>query len=130
MFTVRFSRGFVRGFVRPLAGHTPPADASPGRVLLACGILRMIPLLGALALGLPQTSSAQAVGTMQATARVVPASVAWAAMAEGREAAHRAAGERPGRYVLSRGGLLLTRAEIRPFGGRRLLIVTVHHPHN
>lgn len=121
---------FHSAFVSPLPGRTTPAGGSPGRTLQAGGILRMIALMGALALGVPQTSSAQALGTMQVTARVVPASVAWAGVAQGREAARSAARERSGRLIVRRSRLLLTRAEIRPSGGRRLLIVTIHHPHN
>jgi hypothetical protein len=125
MFTVRFEVGFVRPLRR-----TPRASASPGQSFGAGGMLRGLALLGWLALGLPRTSSAQALGTMQVSARVVPASVAWAGVAEGREAARIAAKQRWGRPIVRRGGLLLTQAEIRPLGGRRLLIVTIHHPHN
>jgi hypothetical protein len=126
MFTVHFPTGLLR----PLRGHSLPARTSPGRVLPHGGILRLIVLSAALALGLPQMSSAQALGTMQVSARVVPASVAWAGVAEGREAARIAAKQRWGRPIVRRGGLLLTQAEIRPLGGRRLLIVTIHPPHN
>ena len=64
----------------------------------------MAALLGCLALGLPGTSSAQALGTMQVAARVVPASVGWTGLAEAGVAARS--------------------------GGRGLLIVTIQHPHN
>ena len=126
MFTVHFPTGPVRH----LPGRTLPAGTGPGRALPGGGILRLIVLPAALALGLPQMSSAQALGTMQVSARVVPASVAWAGVAEGREAARSAAKQRWGKHIVRRGGLLLTQAEIRPLGGGRLLIVTIHHPHN
>jgi len=125
MFTMLFHRGFVPAPPRP----TPRAGGSPGHPFLPGGILLGMALLGSLVLGLPQTSSAQALGTMQVTARVVDASVAWAGVAEGREAARAARGQ-SGRPLVRRNRLLLTRAEIRPSGGRRLLIVTIHHPHN
>ena len=126
MFTLRFHSGFVNS----LPGPTPPACGSSGPVLPAGGILRLIALLGALAVGLQQPLSAQAPGTMQVTARVVPASVAWAGIAEGTEAARSAARERSGRHLVRRSRLFLTRAEIRSSGVRPLLIVTIHQPHN
>jgi hypothetical protein len=91
-------------------------------------------LLGVLGLGLPGTSSAQALGTMQVGARVVPASVGWAGLAEAGVVARSAAGWQPGRALIRRGGLVHATAEIHPSsglaGGRRLLIVTIQHPHN
>jgi acyl dehydratase len=125
MFTVRLRVGFVRPLRR-----TPQADASPGQSFAAGGLLRGMALLGCLTLGLPQTSSAQAFGTMQVTARVVSASVAWTGVAEAGEAARTAAREQYGRPLVRRRGLVHARAEIRPSEGRRLLIVTIQHPHN
>jgi hypothetical protein len=87
-------------------------------------------VLGWLALGLPQTSSAQALGMMQVTARVVAASVAWTGIAEAGEVARTAAREQYGRPLVRRSGLVHARAEIHPSEGRRLLIVTIQHPHN
>ncbi len=64
-----------------------PAGLTTGQAFRAGGILRMAALLGFLALGLPGTSSVQALGTMQVGARVVPASVGWTGLAEARAAA-------------------------------------------
>lgn len=126
MFTARLHRGFV-GSLRILTG---PAGPSTGQDSRAGRILRVLALLGLLALGLPGTSSAQALGTMQVTARVVPASVAWTGVAEAGVAARSVARQGPGRALTRRTGLVQTRAEIRPAGGRRLLIVTIQHPRN
>jgi hypothetical protein len=125
MFTVHFQVGFVRPSRR-----TQQVGASPRKSFAVGGILRGMALLGWLAPGLPQTSSAQALGTMQVTARVVAASVAWTGVAEAGEAARTAAREQYGRPLVRRSGLVYARAEIRPSEGRRLLIVTIQHPHN
>jgi hypothetical protein len=123
------------GLAHPLARLTQPAGATFGQAFRAGGKLRMATVLGLLALGLPGTSSAQALGTMQVTARVVPASVAWTGLAEARVSARGAAALQPGRTFIRRGGLVQSTAQIHPFGdrpsgGRRLLIVTIQHPHN
>lgn len=122
------------GFGRPLLGLTQPAGATSGKTFRVGGILRMAALLGCLALGLPGMSSAQALGTMQVAARVVPASVGWTGLAEARVAVRSAAARQPGWAFIRRGGLVQTTAQIHPSsgraGGRGLLIVTIQHPHN
>jgi hypothetical protein len=125
------------GFARPLPGLTQPTCATSGKTgktFRAWGTLRMAALLGCLALGLPGTSSAQALGTMQVAARVVPASVGWTGLAEARAAARSVAARQPGWAFIRRAGLVHATAQIqpssRPAGGRRLLIVTLQHPHN
>jgi hypothetical protein len=121
-------------FGRPLPGLIQPAGATSDRALQAGWILRMAALLGFLALGLPGTSSAQALGTMQVAARVVPASVGWTGLAEARVAARSAVALQPGQAFIRRGGLVHTTAQIHPSSGpatgRSLLIVTIQHPHN
>jgi hypothetical protein len=124
MFPLHFQVGSI-----PLSHRPQQAGAGPGQCFLAGRILRGVALLGALALGLPRTASAQSLGTMQVTARVVPASVAWTGVAEAGEAARTAARERYGRPLVRRRGLVHAWAEIHPSEGR-LLIVTIQHPHN
>jgi len=126
MFTMRLPSGRVPS----PPGCTPPAGGSPDRSFAAGGIHLRIALLGSLALGYPQMSSAQGLGTMQVSARVVSASVAWAGVAEAREATRGAARELSGRPLVRRGRMIQSRAEIRRSGRGRLLIVTIHHPHN
>jgi hypothetical protein len=130
MFTARIHMGCGTRF----PGFTQSAGMTSGRALQAGWIPRMAALLGLLALGLPGTSSAQALGTMQVAARVVPASVGWTGLAEASIAARGAAGREPGRALIHRGRLVHATAEIHPSnglaGGRRLLIVTIQHPHN
>jgi hypothetical protein len=121
-------------FARPLPGLTRPAGATSGQPCRAGGILRLAAVLGLLALGLPGTASAQALGTMQVTARVVPATVGWTGLSEAGVAARSAAVGQPGSALIRRGRLVRATAEIQPTSGRsggpRLLIVTIQHPHN
>ena len=126
MFTARFPIGFGR----PLPGRTRPGGVTSGQASRGDGVLRVAALMGFLALGLPGTSSAQALGTMQVAAQVVPASVGWTGLAEAMVAARSAAAHPPGRTFIRRGGLVQTTAKIHPSGGRGLLIVTLQHPHN
>ena len=137
MFTARLHIGLYR----PLPGLTQQADATSGkvgRIFRAGRICRMVALLGVLALGLHGTSSAQALGTMQVAARVVPAAVGWTGLAEAGVAASAAARQPgrafPGGAFIRRAGLVHASAQIHPVndraGGRRLLIVTLQHPHN
>lgn len=126
MFTTRFHIPSVG----PRPAPARAARASQNRASRAGRIFRMAGLSGFLALGLPGAASAQALGTMQVTARVVPASAAWTGLAEAGVAARSVARQGPGRPLIRRSGLVQARAEIRPSGGRRLLLVTIHHPHN
>lgn len=126
MFMLRFRRGFIR----MMPATTQSTAETPGRAVLAGGFLRLAVLLASLPLGLPRTLYAQALGTMQVTARVVPAAVAWDGVAEAREAAQSAALVPSGRPLVLRGRLIQTRAEIWPSAGPGLLVVTIHHLHN
>jgi hypothetical protein len=126
MFTVRLG---TRRFLSP-RGRNAASSVHPGYATPARRILCLLAVTGALASTLPRTSSAQALGTMQVTARVVPASVAWAGVAEVGHAVRSATADPAGRVSVRRGRLIQGRTEIRSSGGRRLLIVTIQHPHN
>jgi hypothetical protein len=129
-----FTAGSYIGFGCRLPGFTQPVGVTSGWAFRPGWILRMAAVLGFLALGLPGSSSAQGLGTMQVAARVVPASVSWTGLAEARVATRGAAGQQPGRAMIRRGRLVHATAEIHPSSGlagaRRLLIVTIQHPHN
>ena len=126
MFTVRLGTRYRL----PPRGLHAASSVHPGCAAPARRILCLLTLTGGLASTLPRTSSAQAQGTMQVTARVVPASVAWAGVAEVGQALRSATGDPAGRVSVRRGRLTQARTEIRSSGGRRLLIVTIQHPHN
>jgi hypothetical protein len=87
-------------------------------------------LLALLAAGAPGGVSAQAAGTMQVTARVLPAEAGWSGLAEARSLV-RGVLEAPRMAPATRrAGLVRTRAELAPINGRRRLLVTIHYPHN
>ena len=83
-----------------------------------------------LAAGLPDGASAQALGTMQVTARVVPGGPAWAALAEARLVGRQALLAPGAGSKLRRAELVQARAELASTGGRRRLVVTVDYPRN
>jgi KaiC/GvpD/RAD55 family RecA-like ATPase len=104
--------------------------AAAGHPRLACHAARIAILAGLLALGLPVTSSAQALGTMQVTAHVLPASAAWAGITLTAAAARSAIRSQSGLPHTSRDGLVHARSEIVESGGRRRLLVSIQYPHN
>jgi len=126
MFTSRF-RG---GFVLKSPGRTRPTAERAGTVGPPGGSLIRLVLLGLLAVGLPRMSYAQALGTMQVTARVIPGAVAWSGLAEAQAAARSAAGTRSWMPVVRRGRLVQARAEIRASAGLGLVVVTINHLRN
>ena len=93
-------------------------------------ILRSAAFCGVLVLGLPGSSSAQAIGTMRIGARVLPAAASWTGIGE-VEAAARLISNRPATApVIRRTGVLQTRAELIRSDQRSLLLITVQHPKN
>jgi hypothetical protein len=119
-----------RGCFDPISpGRAQPAAGSRSDVRAGEVLCRTV-FLGILALALPQASYAQALGTMQVTARVVPAPVAWTGLAEAGEAARSAVRDPSAMPVVRRGRLLQARAEIRDSACSGLLIVTVQHLRN
>jgi hypothetical protein len=119
----------------PLA-RTP---ASPAPTCAAAGIRRgcsagAMLRLGLLALPLmvafPGWASAQALGTMQVTARVLPGRPAWAGLAEAQMLAREALLSPAAGLDVRRAGLVQARAELATIGGRRRLLVTVDYPRN
>jgi hypothetical protein len=117
-------------------GHPRQGPAASG-VLPVCGremsvraILRLGLVVLPLAAGLPGGASAQALGTMQATARVLPGGAAWSGLGEARILARHVILSSPAGPDLRRGDLVLARAELASTGGRRHLLVRVDYPRN
>ncbi|MGH7580487.1 MAG: hypothetical protein ACREM9_09980 [Gemmatimonadales bacterium] len=126
MFTARRHTSY--GSWAPLVGGAAEAADERGR---ANGrILRFGAFCALLVLGLPGATSAQAIGTMQVSARVVSATAAWTGLREAGLAARQAAGEPNGPPAVRDNGVLRTRAEVRESRGRRFLLVTIQHPRN
>lgn len=92
--------------------------------------LRAASVFAALALVLPGAASAQALGTMQVRARVLPARVGWHALAEVSALARHAVLALEEGAVTRRAGLVQAHAEVALVSGRRRLLVTIHHPYN
>jgi hypothetical protein len=95
-----------------------------------CTPLRLAALVVAMSVASSHRASAQALGTVQVSARVLPASVSWSGVGEAARAAHDLLRHPAGGPVLRRSGLVRTRAVLEPAGGRQLLLVTIQHPYN
>jgi len=91
---------------------------------------RAVAVCALLAAGLPAICYAQAIGTMQATARVVPAAAAWTGVSVAGHAARAAVGISTGHPMILRDGLVRAAGEIRTARNRREVLVTIQHPHN
>lgn len=74
--------------------------------------------------------SAQGVGTMQVTARVLPAGASWTGLSEARAAALAVLRDSSSRSSSRRTDLVRAYAELQGVGSRRRLLITLHHPHN
>ena len=93
-------------------------------------LLRLVGLSSLLAAALPGRVSAQGVGTMQVSARVLPGGPTWTALSEARAAALTVLGDPFARSSNRRTHLVKTYAELQGEGFRRRLLITLHHPHN
>ena len=118
------------------AAQTPavpaPTDAAAGtrRGCSAGAMLRLGLLTVPLMVSFPGWASAQALGTMQVTARVLPGRPSWAGLAEAQILAREALLSPAAGREIRRAGLVQARAEVATTGGRRRLLVTVHYPRN
>jgi hypothetical protein len=93
-------------------------------------ILRLACLAALLSAGTSGGAHAQGIGTMQVTARVLPARPSWVALEETRAAALAVLHEPSTPAGRRRSRLVLTRAEFQAQGSRRTLVVTLDYPHN
>jgi hypothetical protein len=105
------------------------AGTADRQTLPVAGWVRIPALLGLLALALPGTSAAQASGTMQVSARVLPATAAWTGVTEAGLAAQSLSQRGFSTPAVRRTGTAFARAERHPADDRRVL-VTVHYPRN
>lgn len=124
MFTPRFhSRP-------PSSGPAPGGGVTGiGRRSRLGGVLRFGLLPPLLAATVTTGVSAQALGTMQVTARVLPGRPGWTAVSEAGALA-RSVVSTGARAQSRHAGLVRTRAEVASVQGRRRLLITVHYPHN
>jgi hypothetical protein len=73
---------------------------------------------------------AQGIGTMQVTARVLPAGPSRVALEETRAVTAAALREPWTLSTIRRTRLVRTRADLLAQGSRRTLVITLHYPHN
>ena len=114
-----------------------PAGAPevPGAHSMAGAVLKLGLLAVSLVAAVPGAASAQALGTMQVTARVRPGAPSWAGLAEAqtlaRQVLFRPSGFGPhGRAEVRRAGLVQAHADFAPASGPRRLVITVDYPRN
>jgi hypothetical protein len=125
MFPSRFHNG--RGSLGPAPG-APMAGAARTSRSGALPGLGLITLLVAVAR--PDGVSAQALGTMQVTARVIPGEPGWAAFSEASALARQVGSPSVSQSETRRVGLVQARAELASGQGRRRLLITIHYLHN
>lgn len=119
----------------PLA-RTPTSPAPVGaaagtwRGCSAGAMLRLGLLAVPLMVSFPGWASAQALGTMQVTARVLSGRPSWAGLAEAQILAREVLLSPAAGSDIRRAGLVQARAELATTGGRRRLLVTVDYPRN
>jgi hypothetical protein len=106
------------------------AAVSTRRGCSAGAVLRLGLLALPLVAAFPGWASAQGLGTMQVTARVLPGRPSWAGLAEAQVLARQALLSPAAGWDIRRAGLVQARAEVAATGGRRRLLVTVHYPRN
>ena len=92
--------------------------------------LRVAPFVALLSAALPGGVSAQALGTMQVTARVVPAEAGWSGLAAARTLAREVLSRPAGPGEVRWGDVARIEAAMVSGKGPRELLVTVDYPRN
>ena len=116
---------------RKPASPAPTGRAAGARHDCSAGALLRLGLLAVpLMVSFPGWASAQALGTMQVTARVLSGGPGWAGLAEAQVLAREALLSPAAVSDIRRAGLVQARAELATTGGRRRLLVTVDYPRN
>ena len=114
----------------PAASAPTGAAAGTRRGCSAGAMLRLGLLTVPLMVSFPGWASAQALGTMQVTARVLSGGPGWAGLAEAQVLAREALLSPAAVSDIRRAGLVQARAELATIGDRRRLLVTVDYPRN
>lgn len=122
--------------LQPSAGCLRPSHAPTGaptlfgHCSLAAWMVRLALLVAPTAAVSPGAASAQALGTMQVTARVHPGRPSWAGLAEVQALVRQARFIPFGGTEIRRAGLVQTRASLASTGGPRRLVITIDYPRN
>jgi hypothetical protein len=125
MFTPRF-----HDWRLPFGWAAQGRAAGAGGDLRIAGLVRPALIGLFLAASLPNRVSAQAAGTMQATARVLPGLPGWAGVAAARTLARDALSAPQANSRSHSAGLVRAWAELTSGQGRRRLLIMIHYPHN
>ena len=109
-----------------------PASAAPDRRRggSASAMLRLGLLAVPLMVAFPGGASAQGLGTMQVTARVLPGPPPWAGLTQAQALAQQVLLASSAGPEIRRVHLVQARAELTSTGGRRRLLVTVNYLRN
>jgi len=126
MFPARFHIAVISSLRAPAR----PGVGAVHRVSSSGVLFRVAVLPAMLALGLPSGASAQALGTMQVTASVLPGKPSWSGLSEAQNLARRVLQAPWSGPATSRTELVHSRAEFEVVNGRRRMLVTIHYPQN
>ena len=124
MFALRTSVAPSRQALRP--GGMRAVSSRPPSAGLA---LRLAPLVALLSAALPGGVSAQALGTMQVTAQVVPAEASWGGLTTARTLARELLSH-PTPRAVRRGDMARVEAAVASGDGPRRLLLTIDYPRN
>ena len=125
-----FAEPFHIGRIRAGPASAGCAGSGCGRARRLRSLIRLGALSALFAAGVPGGVSAQALGTMQVTARVLPGQPGWAGLSEARALAQEVLSRSSVASQTRRAGLVQARAELAPADGRRRLLVTINYPQN
>ena len=125
MFPSRFQSGRRSLGSAPGAPVVGAAWTCGNRALPGLGLVTLL-----VAVASPDGVSAQALGTMQVTARVLPGGPGWAGYSEARALARQVDSASASASETRHVGLVQARAEVASGQGRRRLLITIHYPHN
>ena len=111
----------------PASGNAP---AWTRRRLASGATLRLALLILPMAAAPLRGASAQALGTMQVTARVLPGLPLWAGIREAQALAERVQRAPFSGSKIRQEGLVRARVDVASAPGRRCLLITVDYPRN
>jgi hypothetical protein len=117
---------------RPRPSYVPSgALAHSGHSSLAAWMVRFGLLVAPLSAALPGAASAQALGTMQVTARVLSGGPSWVGLAEAQALTRQVPLSPSGGTEIRRAGLVQARAAaLGSTGGPRRLLITIDYLRN
>jgi hypothetical protein len=121
----------LAAILETLSSWHPVAESGPRCRRPFRPALLATPALAVLVLvAVPREAGAQSLGTMQVTARVLPARAGWSALSVARDLATRMEGASAGQSLSTRTGVVRAVGVVTGPAGRRRLLITLHHLYN